>query len=157
MSFVHGGAPFAGLGNHRTVVQDLGDLLPRRIHTALADRVRLHLTPHGLATELPTSPHYEADGYWHGLIWAPATVLIEDGLRRAGYTHLADEIGRRFRTCARPPVSPRTATRSPVRDNATARTHGLLAPTSSSPLPLRNVAYANQRAESCMSPPWPTS
>jgi hypothetical protein len=76
----------------------LGDLLPQRIHTALADRVRLHLTPHGLATELPTSPHYEADGYWRGPIWAPATVLIEDGLRRAGHTQLADEISRRFRT-----------------------------------------------------------
>jgi glycogen debranching enzyme len=76
----------------------LGDLLPAQIHTALADRISLHLTPYGLATELPTSPHYEADGYWRGPIWAPATVLIEDGLRRAGHTHLANEISRRFRS-----------------------------------------------------------
>jgi glycogen debranching enzyme len=75
----------------------LGDLLPPEIHTALADRIRQHLTPYGLATELPTSPHYEADGYWRGPIWAPSTVLIEDGLRRAGHTRLADEISRRFR------------------------------------------------------------
>ncbi|HEU5353166.1 MAG TPA: glycogen debranching protein [Actinocrinis sp.] len=76
----------------------LGDLLPPHIHTALADRIRLHLTPYGLATELPTSPHYEADGYWRGPIWAPATILIEDGLRRAGHVPLADEISRRFRS-----------------------------------------------------------
>jgi glycogen debranching enzyme len=75
----------------------LGDLLPTHIHTALAERIREHLTPYGLATELPTSPHYESDGYWRGPIWAPSTVLIEDGLRRAGHTELADEISRRFR------------------------------------------------------------
>lgn len=75
----------------------LGDLLPTHIHTALADRIREHLTPYGLATELPTSPHYESDGYWRGPIWAPSTVLIEDGLRRAGHAELADEISRRFR------------------------------------------------------------
>lgn len=75
----------------------LGDLLPQEVHTALADRIGLHLTPYGLATELPTSPHYEADGYWRGPIWAPATVLIEDGLRRAGHVHLANEISQRFR------------------------------------------------------------
>ncbi|HEY3610848.1 MAG TPA: glycogen debranching protein, partial [Pseudonocardiaceae bacterium] len=31
----------------------LGELLPRHIHTALAEQIREHLTPHGLATELP--------------------------------------------------------------------------------------------------------
>ncbi|HEX5403600.1 MAG TPA: trehalase family glycosidase [Pseudonocardiaceae bacterium] len=75
----------------------LGDLLPHHIHTALAEQIREHLTPHGLATELPGSPHYEPDGYWRGPIWAPSTVLIEDGLRRAGHTLLADEISDRFR------------------------------------------------------------
>jgi hypothetical protein len=64
----------------------LGEQLPAEISGALADRIRQHLTPHGLATELPTSMHYAADGYWRGPIWAPATVLIEDGLRRAGHT-----------------------------------------------------------------------
>jgi len=76
----------------------LGDLLPEPIHQALALRIEHHLTEHGLATEATDSPHYDPDGYWRGPIWAPATVLIEDGLRRAGHTTLADEISRRFRT-----------------------------------------------------------
>jgi glycogen debranching enzyme len=76
----------------------LGELLPPEIHTALAARIADHLTMHGPATEPPSSPRYEADGYWRGPIWAPSTVLIEDGLRRAGHTRLADEISHRFRT-----------------------------------------------------------
>ncbi|MEU3339291.1 amylo-alpha-1,6-glucosidase [Streptomyces sp. NPDC002144] len=75
----------------------LGEHLPAEIGSALADRIKAHLTPHGLATELPTSPHYLADGYWRGPIWAPATVLVEDGLRRAGHHRLADDISARFR------------------------------------------------------------
>ena len=76
----------------------LGDLLPEPIQQTLALRIEHHLTEHGLATEATDSPHYDPDGYWRGPIWAPATVLIEDGLRRAGHTTLADEISRRFRT-----------------------------------------------------------
>ncbi|MCK2220403.1 hypothetical protein MF672_042360 [Actinomadura sp. ATCC 31491] len=75
----------------------LGDDLPEPVHTALAARIAEHLTPFGLATEHPSSEHYEDDGYWRGPIWAPSTVLIEDGLRRAGHTALADEISARFR------------------------------------------------------------
>ncbi|GAB2745234.1 amylo-alpha-1,6-glucosidase [Streptomyces bullii] len=75
----------------------LGEHLPGDISAVLADRIEAHLTPHGLATEQPTSPHYLADGYWRGPIWAPSTVLVEDGLRRAGHQHLADEISARFR------------------------------------------------------------
>ncbi|MER6533485.1 trehalase family glycosidase [Streptomyces sp900105755] len=75
----------------------LGEHLPEHIGKTLADRIETHLTPYGLATEHPTSPHYRADGYWRGPIWAPATVLIEDGLRRAGHHRLADEISARFR------------------------------------------------------------
>ena len=51
-------------------------------------------------TKEATATHralYEADGYWRGPIWAPSTVLIEDGLRRAGHTALADTISERFR------------------------------------------------------------
>ncbi len=76
----------------------LGDRLPTHVHTALARQIRLHLTEHGLATETPDSPSYDPDGYWRGPIWAPSTVLIEDGLRRAGHLELADEVSRRFRT-----------------------------------------------------------
>jgi hypothetical protein len=75
----------------------IADELPEEIRQALADRIKSHLTAHGLATELPTSPHYQADGYWRGPIWAPATVLIEDGLRRGGFSGLADEVSGRFR------------------------------------------------------------
>ncbi|MDG4856627.1 trehalase family glycosidase [Streptomyces sp. T-3] len=75
----------------------LGEHLPHDIGAVLADRIEAHLTRYGLATELPTSPHYRTDGYWRGPIWAPATILIEDGLRRAGHTRLADEISARFR------------------------------------------------------------
>jgi len=75
----------------------LGAELPPGIRAALVERIRAHLTPYGLATELPTSEHYLADGYWRGPIWAPATILIEDGLRRAGAVDLAAEISARFR------------------------------------------------------------
>ncbi len=75
----------------------LGDLLPEQARTALARQVRRHLSPHGPATETPGSPRYSADGYWRGPIWAPSTVLIEDGLRRAGHSALAGEVSTRFR------------------------------------------------------------
>ncbi|MEU9174982.1 trehalase family glycosidase [Streptomyces sp. NPDC048420] len=75
----------------------LGEHLPDGISAVLADRIEAHLTPYGLATELPSSPHYLDDGYWRGPIWAPATILVEDGLRRAGHEQLADEISARFR------------------------------------------------------------
>ncbi|MFF3967186.1 amylo-alpha-1,6-glucosidase [Streptomyces griseorubiginosus] len=75
----------------------LGEHLPEHVGKALAARIETHLTAYGLATELPTSPHYLSDGYWRGPIWAPATVLIEDGLRRAGHQRLADDISARFR------------------------------------------------------------
>ncbi|MFJ8545034.1 amylo-alpha-1,6-glucosidase [Streptomyces sp. NPDC093586] len=75
----------------------LGEHLPEDISAVLAERLRSHLTEYGLATEQPTSPHYLADGYWRGPIWAPSTVLVEDGLRRAGHHRLADDISARFR------------------------------------------------------------
>jgi glycogen debranching enzyme len=75
----------------------LGERLPSGIRDALAQRIEQHVTVHGLATEHPASPHYEADGYWRGPIWAPATIIIEDGLRRAGYVSLADRISARYR------------------------------------------------------------
>ncbi|WP_075661935.1 MGH1-like glycoside hydrolase domain-containing protein [Streptomyces acidiscabies] len=75
----------------------LGEHLPADIAGTLADRIKAHLTPYGLATELTDSPHYLPDGYWRGPIWAPATILVEDGLRRAGHERLADDINARFR------------------------------------------------------------
>ncbi|MEU8102844.1 trehalase family glycosidase [Nonomuraea muscovyensis] len=75
----------------------LGAELPGQVRERLAAGIERHLTAYGPATELPTSEHYRDDGYWRGPIWAPSTVLIEDGLRRAGHIRLADEVSARFR------------------------------------------------------------
>jgi hypothetical protein len=75
----------------------LGERLPAAVRQTLADRLLTHLTEHGLATEPPTSPRYEADGYWRGPIWAPSTALIEHGLRASGFAQLADDVSSRFR------------------------------------------------------------
>lgn len=75
----------------------LGSELDRGIGRHLAERIGVHLTRHGLATERPDSAQYTADGYWRGPVWAPSTILIEDGLRRAGQVSLADDISSRFR------------------------------------------------------------
>jgi glycogen debranching enzyme len=78
----------------------LGEHLPSDVHSTTAANIADHLTAIGLATERPDSPHYEADGYWRGPVWAPTTALIEDGLRRGGAVELADQVSTRFRaTC----------------------------------------------------------
>jgi glycogen debranching enzyme len=74
----------------------LGARLPEAIRTALGARIEQHLTEWGLATQLPGTGEYEDDGYWRGPIWAPSTALIEDGLRGAGFTELADRVSERF-------------------------------------------------------------
>jgi glycogen debranching enzyme len=79
----------------------LGQTLPRDVRTALVRNLKAFVTKHGLATERPDSGKYEADGYWRGPIWAPSTMLVVDGLWRAGEQGLARRIARRFcRTCA---------------------------------------------------------
>jgi glycogen debranching enzyme len=75
----------------------LGTELPAAVRTTVTADIARHLTSVGLATEHPDSPLYQADGYWRGPVWAPATVLIEDGLRRGGSAGLADEVSTRFR------------------------------------------------------------
>ena len=74
----------------------LGEALEPETADVLADDIRTHLTEWGLATEPIDSQDYESDGYWRGPIWAPSTVLVEDGLRRAGQTALADAVRERF-------------------------------------------------------------
>jgi glycogen debranching enzyme len=74
----------------------LGEALDRDVAGALGSDIRSHLTEWGLATEPVDSADYASDGYWRGPIWAPSTVLIEDGLRRAGHTELADAVRERF-------------------------------------------------------------
>ncbi|MEN2742356.1 glycogen debranching protein [Microbacterium sp. X-17] len=75
----------------------LGEQLPAEVAERLATRIADHLTEWGPATEPVDSPRYESDGYWRGPIWAPSTVLIESGLRRAGFEELADRVSAAFR------------------------------------------------------------
>ncbi|WP_103349946.1 trehalase family glycosidase [Amycolatopsis sp. CA-128772] len=75
----------------------LGEHLPADVRESLVAGLEEHLTDIGLATERPASAFYEADGYWRGPVWAPVTVLVEDGLRRAGAVDLADRVSARFR------------------------------------------------------------
>lgn len=94
-------APLSGRRSSRTSLLTsmpivLGNLLTAADVSRTAASIRRHLTPWGLATEPVDSPHYEPDGYWRGPIWAPSTLLIEDGLRRAGAVALADEVSSRF-------------------------------------------------------------
>ena len=63
----------------------------------LARGIEPFVTANGPATQLTDSDEYEDDGYWRGPIWAPSTVLIEDGLRRSGHLEAAETISRRFR------------------------------------------------------------
>ncbi|MFW6061731.1 MAG: amylo-alpha-1,6-glucosidase [Planctomycetota bacterium] len=77
----------------------LGEKLPRKVRKALVGGLRTSgrfFTSHGMATESPRSSRYETDGQWRGPIWAPATYLLCDGLRRSGQQGLAGEIARRF-------------------------------------------------------------
>ena len=56
----------------------------------------------GPATESPSSPLYEPDGYWRGPVWAPTTLLLVDGLDACGEHELAADVARRFvETCRR--------------------------------------------------------
>ena len=74
-----------------------GRSLPTEVTERLARDIERHLTAFGPATQLVDSPEYDDDGYWRGPIWAPSTILIEDGLRVSGYEELADEVSSRFR------------------------------------------------------------
>ncbi|WZH38819.1 MAG: glycogen debranching protein [Microbacterium enclense] len=73
------------------------DRFSAAVSDALATRIAAHLTEWGPATQLVETPEYEDDGYWRGPIWAPSTMLIEEGLRRGGHVELADMINERFR------------------------------------------------------------
>ncbi len=77
----------------------LGHRLPGDILAVLINKLKdknLFLTDFGLATEIPSSEFYKADGYWRGPIWAPSTMLIVDGLISAGEKELAREISLKF-------------------------------------------------------------
>ena len=78
----------------------LGPRLPQDMARKLIQGLQSggFLTAWGPATESPSSPFYEPDGYWRGPIWAPTTCLIWDGLRQQGANDLAQNIARRFCT-----------------------------------------------------------
>jgi len=76
----------------------LGDKLPSEIISKMVKSLKEdgYITQWGLATESVKSPLYVDDGYWRGPIWAPTTMIIVDGLSRAGEEGLAKEIARKF-------------------------------------------------------------
>lgn len=75
----------------------LGARLPASQAAAMVARLeREMLTEWGPATEAPASPHYEADGYWRGPIWAPTTALVCAGLDAVGAHALARDLRTRF-------------------------------------------------------------
>jgi len=104
-----------------TIPLVLGTELPGDIRKKVVDRLQRYLTPHGLATEHPASPHYTSDGYWRGPIWAPCTLLLIDGLRRGGESALAGDLRDRYlRLCAASGFAENfdALTGAPLRDKA---------------------------------------
>jgi glycogen debranching enzyme len=77
----------------------LGDRLGEPQRGAVAEALEpggRFVTDYGPATENPQSDLYVPDGYWRGPIWGPETVMVVDGLARAGYAEHAKEIARRY-------------------------------------------------------------
>lgn len=76
----------------------LGTSLPKEIREAVISLVTSEkfFTEYGFATESLSSEFYRSDGYWRGPIWAPATMLMIDGLAQCGEKALAKEAVKRF-------------------------------------------------------------
>ena len=77
----------------------LGNRLPKPVLAQLVAGLKKDgrfLTEHGLATESLRSPDYVPDGYWLGPIWAPAMMVITDGLEAVGEKALATDLRLRF-------------------------------------------------------------
>ena len=74
----------------------LGDELPEAVRAALRRWFQRFRTTWGLASEAPDSPFYEAENYWRGPIWAPATLLAIHALERLDDLDTAEIISRRF-------------------------------------------------------------
>jgi glycogen debranching enzyme len=76
-----------------------GRRLPKAVRERMAGALKpggRFVTDYGPATESPNSPLYVPDGYWRGPIWGSETVLLVDGLARAGYADQAREVARRY-------------------------------------------------------------
>lgn len=77
----------------------LGDRLPKHIREKLIKDLKEEnrfLTEHGLATESIKSIYYEEDGYWRGPIWAPAMMLLIDGIAHAGDQEFASQLSQKY-------------------------------------------------------------
>ncbi|GAA1960094.1 amylo-alpha-1,6-glucosidase [Catenulispora subtropica] len=102
---LHAGAAAAtppGLDQFAYLPLILGPRLPPPVRRRLVTGLRASglLTGFGLASESPTSPHYEPDGYWRGPIWAPTTLLVAVGLAACEEHELAQALSAAFlRTC----------------------------------------------------------
>lgn len=101
----------------------LGKRLPENVRRKLVADVKsgMFLTEHGLATESPSSSHYQADGYWRGPIWAPETMIAVDGLVACGEREFARDLALRFcRLCRKGGFAENfdALTGEPLRDRA---------------------------------------
>jgi hypothetical protein len=77
----------------------LGKRLPEQVIETMIQQLTLpnrFVTPYGLASESLSSEHYSEDGYWRGPIWAPAMLLICEGLKQSGRHELSRDLARRF-------------------------------------------------------------
>lgn len=74
----------------------LGHRLRPDQQKTLVRQLERFVTPFGLATEHPSSPLYQPDGYWRGPVWAPTTYLLVEALLACGERRLAADIARRF-------------------------------------------------------------
>ncbi|MBQ8306370.1 MAG: glycogen debranching protein [Blautia sp.] len=76
----------------------LGDKLPEKYRKAAVDMLKsdAFTTPYGFATESTKSPLYQSSMKWRGPIWAPATLMILEGLCRSGEKEFAAEQAKKY-------------------------------------------------------------
>jgi hypothetical protein len=77
----------------------LGKRLPSDVRNKLIQGLTepgRYRTAHGFATEPLRSKYYTTDGYWRGPIWAPATMILAEGLDSAGEQALAKKVREDF-------------------------------------------------------------
>ncbi len=83
----------------------LGNRLPKPVLSQLVAGLKKDgrfLTENGIATESLRSQDYVPDGYWLGPVWAPAMMVITEGLEAVGEKALATDLRLRFcRTVAK--------------------------------------------------------
>jgi len=75
-------------------------LTPKQIRV-MADGLLPYLTPWGPATENPTSPFFQEDGYWRGPVWGPSSFLLWKGLMASKREDLAHRVREGYLTSCR--------------------------------------------------------